>query len=165
MRFALIVLLLTGFLHQSKAQSLDFLGLPEISFGMKPQLLQNRRLIIDSSSSYADSATYIRNTRCQLYYKSDQNLNLTGFKAAAVHYEFCSDELGYVFVYVEGKAEIDSALAKLKQHFPRMKCGKNVPLGSCNLIDTHNSNLRMILRIDHTTNTMNFVLIPKKAAK
>ncbi|MCK6639211.1 MAG: hypothetical protein L6Q81_03930 [Bacteroidia bacterium] len=165
MRFALILLLLTGLFGSAASQSLEFLGLPGVTFGMKPEMLSNRRLIIDSTSSYTDSAAFIRNTRCHLYYKADENLKLNGFVASAIHYEFCSEELGYVFIYVNGKTEISNALAKLKQHFPKMNCGKNVPLGTCSLIDTHNRNIRMILRIDHSTNQMNFVLIPKKAAK
>lgn len=165
MRYLITLCFLTVMYLSGAAQSLEFLGKPEIKFGMKPEVLKNRRLIIDSTSSYPDSAAFIKNTRCHLYYKSDENLNLAGFAATAIHYEFCSDELGYVFVYVSGKTEIANALAKLKQHFPKMNCGKKVPLGSCNLIDTHNRNLRMILRIDHTTNQMNFVLIPRKAAR
>lgn len=165
MRLALILFILAGCVNTAAAQSLEFLGLPAVSFGMNAEKLQNRRLIIDSTSSYTDSSAFVKNTRCHLYYKADENLNLNGFKATAVHYEFCSDELGYVFVYVSGKTEISNALAKLKQHFPKMNCGKNVPLGMCSLIDTHNRNLRMILRIDQATNQMNFVLIPRKASK
>lgn len=149
----------------SPAQSLDFLGLNGISYGMKLETLSGRKLLMDTSSSYTDTALYLKNTRCQMYYRPEENLKLNGFTAKRIEYEFCDNELGYVFVYVSGKTEISNALAALKISFPKLSCGKNVPLGTCSLIDTHNRHLRLIVRIDQTTNEMNFVLIPTKAAR
>jgi len=147
------------------AQSLDFLGLTNVKYGMKLETMQGAQLLMDSSSSYTDTALYLRNSRCQMYYRPKEELKLTGFTASRIEYEFCDGELGYVFVYVSGKTEISNALAALKIQFPKMSCGKDVGLGTCNLIDTHNRQLRMIVRINHLTNEMNFVLIPRKAAK
>jgi hypothetical protein len=148
----------------ASAQQLDFLGLNGIHFGMKIKELPGPQLMLDSSSSYTDTAVYLANSRCQMYYSRAQNLQLAGFNASKVEYEFCDSALSYVFVTVIGKDEIDKALATLKVHFTKMGCGKNVPLGSCSLIDTKKGNLRMILRINHETNEMSFVIIPKKAA-
>ena len=100
-----------------------------------------------------------------MYYRPTENLQLRGFTAKHIEYEFCDGELGYVFVYVSGKTEINNALAALKLNFRKLNCGKNVPLGSCTLMDTNNGQLRLIVRINQVTNEMNFVLIPKKAAK
>ncbi|HTF03185.1 MAG TPA: hypothetical protein VK826_04135 [Bacteroidia bacterium] len=147
------------------AQSLDFLGLTGISYGMHLDSLKDRQLIMDTTSSYTDTALYLKQTRCQMYYRPNENLQLKGFNARHVEYEFCDNELGYVFVYVSGKTEISNALAALKVNFPKMNCGKNVPLGTCSLIDTHNNRLRLIVRVNQVTNEMNFVLIPRKAAR
>lgn len=159
--------LLISFLFMTtlaSAQKLDFLGLNGIHFGMKIRELPAPQLMLDTSSSYKDTALYLANTRCQMYYSQTQNLQLAGFYATKVEYEFCDSSLSYVFINVSGKEEIDKALATLKIHFPGMSCGKNVPLGSCSLIDTKKGKLRMILRINHETNEMNFVIIPKRAA-
>ena len=99
-----------------------------------------------------------------MYYSKAQNLKLDGYTASKIEYEFCDSSLSYVFVYVSGKTEIANALAALKLDFPRMSCGKNIPLGACTLIDVSHSGIRMILRIDQATNEMNFVLIPRKGA-
>jgi hypothetical protein len=146
------------------AQKLDHLGLTGVHFGMKINELSAPQLMLDTSSSYKDTALYLRNTRCHMYYSKTQNLKLDGYTATKVEYEFCDSTLSYVFVYVSGKTEIANALAALKIDFPRMSCGKNVPLGTCTLIDTKRSGVRMILSINQTTNEMNFVLIPKKKA-
>lgn len=131
---------------------------------MKIRELIAPQLMLDTSSSYKDTALYLNNTRCQMYYSKAQNLKLDGYTASKVEYEFCDSTLSYVFVYVSGKTEIANALAALKIDFPRMSCGKNVPLGTCTLIDTKRGGVRLILRIDQTKNEMNFVLIPKKKA-
>lgn len=160
-RLLLVLLLVSSY---ASAQQLDFLGLNGIHFGMKIKELPAPQLQLDSSSSYSDTALYLRSTRCQMYYSKTQNLQLSGFNAAKVEYEFCDSSLSYVFVYVNGKEEIDRALATLKVNFPKMSCGKNVPLGTCSLIDTSNRHVRMILRINQATQEMNFVIIPKRAA-
>ena len=74
-----------------------------VSFGMKLELLEGRQLLMDTSSSYTDTALYLKNTRCHMYYCPQENLQLTGFTAKRVEYEFCDNELGYVFIYVSGK--------------------------------------------------------------
>lgn len=163
MRFPLAVLLLLLSIS-AFAQRLDFLGMPGIRYGMKIKELPSAQLLMDTSSSYTDTATFLRSTRCQMYYSKSQDLKLDGFNASRVEYEFCDSSLSYVFIYVSGKTEIANALAALKADFPHMGCGRNVPLGTCTLIDTKNHHVRMILRIDQAKNEMNLVLIPKKAA-
>jgi hypothetical protein len=166
MKNSAVALLLFLFISCSaSAQSLYFLGLPEINFGMKLKQLNDHQLIMDSSSSYSDTALYLRSTRCQMYYRKNENLALKGFTASRIEYEFCDSTLGYVFIYASGKENIANALSSLQQSFPKMGCGKNVPLGSCALIDTHNKDLRLIMQIDHATNEMNLVIIPRKAAR
>lgn len=164
MRFA-AVLLLSLFSAFSSAQSLEFLGLSGIRLGMQLKELPDSQLMLDTSSAYKDTALYIKMTRCHMYYSKSQNLQMKGFSATRVEYEFCDSLLGYVFVYINGKQNIDSALAVLKKSFPKMGCGKKVPLGSCGLIDTRNGEMRLIVRINHATNEMNLVLIPRKAAQ
>lgn len=163
MRIALFAVLFFITISVS-AQKLDFLGLNGVHFGMKIKELSAPQLMLDTSSSYTDTALYLKNTRCQMYYSKTQNLQLAGFVASKVEYEFCDSVLSYVFVNVIGQAEIDKALATLKIHFPKMGCGKNVPLNTCSLIDTRKGNIRMILRINQATKEMSFVLIPKRAA-
>lgn len=148
----------------ASAQSLEFIGLPEIQFGMRLNTLNDRQLLLDTSSSYTDTALYLKSTRCQMYYRKTEKLQLKGFNASHIEYEFCDSLLAYVFLYVSGKENISNALATLKISFPKMNCGKNVPLGTCTLIDTKNRNLRMIIRIDHAKSEMNLVLIPRKSA-
>lgn len=143
------------------AQKLDFLGMPGVHFGMKIKELPAPQLMLDTSSSYKDTALYLRNTRCQMYYSKTQNLKLSGFTASKVEYEFCDSSLGYVFVYVSGKTEIDSALITLKKEFPRLGCGKKGSLSQCALLDAQNGKMRLIVRINQQTNEMNFVLIPR----
>lgn len=163
MRFALFAVLFFLTLSVS-AQKLDFLGLNGIRFGMKIKELPAPQLMLDTSSSYTDTALYLNSTRCQMYYSKTQNLQLAGFTASKIEYEFCDSSLSYVFINVAGKAEIDKAVAALKIHFPRMSCGKNVPLGTCTLIDTSNRHVRMILKINQAMQEMSFVIIPKRAA-
>ncbi len=160
---ALIVVLL-ALSCSAFAQKLDFVGLNGIKFGMKIKELIQPQYIFDTSSSYTDTAFQIKSTRCQMYYSKAQNLQLDGFTASKVEYEFCDSSLSYVFVYVSGKEEIEKALTALKVDFPRMSCGKKVPLGSCTLIDTGHHGVRMIMKIDQATHEMNFVLIPRKGA-
>src|SRR3989344_2609104 len=104
----LLLFLLTS--SRSSAQSLEFLGPPGASFCMKLNMLNDRRLLLDTSSSYKDTALYLKNTRCQMYYRKTENLQLKGFAASHIEYEFCDSALGYVFVYVSGKDNISNAL-------------------------------------------------------
>lgn len=163
MRFAAAILL-SLFTTFSSAQSLEFLGLSGIRLGMPLKDLQNPQLMLDTSSAYKDTALYIKMTRCHMYYSKTQNLALKGFSASRVEYEFCDSLLGYVFVYINGKQNIDSALALLKKSFPKLGCGKGVSLASCGLMDTRNKEMRLIVRVNSATNEMNLVLIPRKSA-
>ncbi len=135
--------------------------MPGVHFGMKIKELAAPQLLLDTSSSYTDTALYLRNTRCQMYYSKTQNLKLNGFTANKIEYEFCDSALGYVFVYVNGKTSIDSALQTLKKEFPRLGCKNKGPLSQCALLDAQNSRMRVIVRINQTTNEMSFVLIPR----
>jgi hypothetical protein len=160
MRFPLIAVLL--FLSLSAwSQNLDFLGMPDVRFGMKINELAAPQLLLDTSSSYTDTALYLRNTRCQMYYSKTQDHQLKGFAASKIEYEFCDSALGYVFVYVNGKAAIDSALVTLKKEFPRLGCKNSDQLNQCGLLDAQNSKMRVIVRINQTTSEMSFVLIPR----
>lgn len=160
MRFPLIVaLLLLPF--SVFAQKLDFLGMPDVDFGMKIKELPAPQLILDTSSSYTDTALYLRNTRCQMYYSKTQNNRLNGFTASKIEYEFCDSALGYVFVYVNGKTSIDSALQTLRKEFPRLGCKGKGSLSECALLDAQNGKMRVIVRINQQKSEMNFVLIPR----
>lgn len=163
MRFPLIIFLL--FISGSVfAQKLDFLGLTGMHFGMKIKELPAPQLMLDTSSSYDDTALYLKSTRCQMYYSKTQNMQLDGFMASAIEYQFCDSLLSYVFVRVSGKEEIAKAMTALKVDFPKMSCGKNVPVGMCTFVDTTNRHVRLILKVDSATNEMSFVIIPRKAA-
>lgn len=145
------------------AQTLDFLGLNGIRFGMKSSEMTGKTIILDSTSAYKDTATYIRNTRCLLYFRKNENLNLRGFKATRVEYEFCDNALTYVFVYVKGNAEIDKALNEMKKTFPKLGC-KGRKGWECAQIDTSAKGMRLIVNIDRKKEEMSFVLIARKTA-
>ena len=147
-----------------RAQQLDFLGLKGIYFGMKSADMPDKTVILDSTSSYKDTATYLRNTRCKMYFRKNENLSLAGFTASRVEYEFCDNELGYVFVYVKGNTEIDKAIAQLQLTFRKLGC-KGKPASQCTLMDASAKGMRVIVNIDRKKQEMNFVLIPKKPAK
>lgn len=147
-----------------RAQQLDFIGLKGVYFGMKSSDMADKTVILDSTSSYKDTATYLRNTRCKMYFRNNENLSLSGFTASRVEYEFCDNELGYVFVYVKGNAEIDKAIAELQKTFKKLGC-KGRPLSQCTLMDASAKGMRVIVNIDRKKQEMNFVLIPKKAAR
>ena len=165
MRSAPLFILVLLFCGVLQAQSLSFIGLPEVSFGMKLSALPNHQLIMDTSSAYNDTALYIANTRCIMYYQQNQNLHLKGFDASRIEYEFCDSALGYVFIYVSGKENLTHALDTLKAEFKHLGCGKNTPLTECTLMDAHNRKMRVIIRVNPAKNEMNFVLIPRKAAQ
>lgn len=160
MRFIMLLFLLAapGFL---RSQSLEFLGLKGVSFGMNSKDLSGKTVILDSTSSYKDTATYLRNTRCQLFFRKNENLALKGFNASRVEYEFCDKSLTYVFVYVKGQSEIDKAIAELKKTFPKLGCKGNA---ECSQMDSAAKGMRIIVNIDRKTQQMNFVLIAKKQA-
>ncbi len=145
-------------------QKLDFIGLTGISFGMKKAELPNKTVILDSTSSYKDTATYLRNTRCQNYFRKNENLQLAGFKASGIEYEFCDDELSYVFVHVQGNDEINKALTQLQLTFHKLGC-KGKDISKCTQMDSSAKGMRLIINIDRKKQVMDFVLIPKQAAK
>ncbi len=155
----LLLLLLPAGLLQ--AQSLEFLGMKGVHFGMKSAEMSDKVVILDSTSVYKDTLTYLRNTRCQMYFRPAQDLQLKGFKATRIEYEFCDGALGYVFVYVSGKDEIDRALATLKATFPKLGC-KGKPIGDCTQMDSSTKRMRLIINIDKKKQEMSFVLIQKK---
>jgi hypothetical protein len=145
------------------AQSLDFLGLKDVHFGMKASEMKDKTVILDSTSSYHDTAVYLRNTRCPMYFRKQENLALAGFTASRIEYEFCDNLLTYVFVYVNGKTEIDNAVATLKKTFRKLGC-KGKPAGECTQMDASASGMRIIVNIDQKNQRMSFVLIAKKSA-
>ncbi len=145
-----------------QAQDLTFIGLQGIKFGMTVENLGPKKLMIDTSTSYKDSATFVRNTRCITWQKSQQELALTGFTASKVEYEFCDGHLFYVFITVSGADNVSKALATLQTHFPKAGCGKNIPIGNCKSFDTTNGKMRMIATLQNNGQELSLVLIPKK---
>ncbi|MBI3509053.1 MAG: hypothetical protein HY064_00200 [Bacteroidetes bacterium] len=146
----------------SHAQKLDFIGLKGISFGMKSADMPDKTVILDSTSAYKDTAVYMRNTRCQTYFRRTQEMQLTGFTASSIQYEFCDGELEYVFIDVSGNNSIDSALSQLQKTFHKLGC-KGKPLNQCTQLDASASGMRLIVNVDRKNQKMNFVLIPKAA--
>lgn len=146
-----------------RAQSLDFLGLTGVHFGMKTTEMSNKTVILDSTSAYKDTGTYLRNTRCQMYFRKDEKLDLTGFRASRVEYEFCDNSLTYVFVYVKGQAEIDKAVSELKRTFPKLGC-KGKSASDCTQMDSAAKGMRIIVNIDKKKQEMSLVIIAKKQA-
>ena len=159
--FFLFLFLVAGNLH---SQKLDFLGLKGIHFGMKSAELNNKVVILDSSSVYKDTAVYIRSNRCLTYFRKNETLQLSGFLASSIQYQFCDKELAYVFINVSGEKEIEKALAELKKTFKKLGC-KGKQLNECTQIDSYAKGMRIIINIDRKKQLMNFVLIPKAAAK
>jgi hypothetical protein len=158
----LFLFLVTGFVLP--AQKLDFLGLPGIHFGMKDSEMDKKVVLMDSTSVYKDTALYIRNSRCLTYFRREENLQLTGFTSSSIQYQFCDKELAYVFVDVVGEKEIEKALKQLQLTFKKLGC-KGKPLNECTQIDSSAKGMRIIINIDKKRQKMNFVLIPKAAAK
>jgi hypothetical protein len=158
----LFLFLLSGF--YLSAQKLDFLGLTSIHFDMQDSALHNKVVMMDSTSVYKDTALYIRNSRCLTYFCKNGTLNLTGFTATSVQYQFCDNKLAYVFVDVAGEKEIEKALRQLQLTFKKLGC-KGKSLTDCTQLDSSAKGMRIIVNIDKKKQTMNFVLIPKAAAR
>ena len=131
---------------------------------MSKSEMTDKTVILDSSSAYKDTATYLRNTRCQNYFRKTQDLQLTGFKASGVEYEFCDGELSYVFIHVSGETEIMNALKTLKLTFKNLGC-KGKAIEQCTQMDSSAKGMRLIVNVDHKKQIMDLVLIPKQAAK
>lgn len=146
------------------SQKLDFIGLKGIHFGMKSALLTDKIVILDSSSVYKDTALYIRNNRCLTYFRSTDTLQLIGFTAKSIQYQFCNNELAYVFIDVAGENEIEKSLAELKKTFKKLGC-KDKPISQCTQMDCYAKGMRIIINVDRKKQVMNFVLIPKAPAK
>jgi hypothetical protein len=158
----LFLFLLAGF--SLPAQKLDFLGLNGIYFDMKDAEMEKKVVIMDSTSVYKDTALYIRNSRCLTYFRKTENFQLTGFTASSIQYQFCDKKLAYVFVDVVGEKEIEKALKQLQLTFKKLGC-KGKPLSECTQIDSSAKGMRIIINIDKKQQKMNFVLIPKAAAR
>ncbi len=159
--FFLLLFLSAGNLH---SQKLDFLGLTGIHFGMKAAEMTNKVVILDSTSVYKDTALYLRNNRCLTYFRNNDTLQLRGFLASSIQYQFCNKELAYVFINVSGEKEIEKTLAELQKTFKKLGC-KGKPLKDCTQIDSYAKGIRIIINIDRKKQLMNFVLIPKAPAK
>lgn len=157
-----VLFLLAGF--SLPAQKLDFLGLAGIHFDMKDTEMDRKVVLMDSTSVYKDTALFIKNSRCLTYFRKGENLQLTGFQATSLQYQFCDHKLAYVFVDVVGEKEIEKTLAQLKLTFTKLGC-KGKPLSECTQIDSYAKGMRIIINIDRKKQTMNFVLIPKAAAR
>lgn len=138
------------------------MGLQGITFGMTTENLGAKKLQIDTSTSYKDSATFVRNTRCITWQKSGQQLALNGFNASKVEYECCDGRLFYVFITVSGADNVSKALASLQTWFPKAGCGKKIPIGNCKSFDTTNGKMRMIANVQNNGQELSLVLIPKK---
>ncbi|CAN5912899.1 hypothetical protein BH11BAC7_BH11BAC7_29250 [soil metagenome] len=157
-----LLFLLTAF--SLPAQKLDFLGLTGIHFDMSDSEMDRKVVMMDSTSVYKDTAIFIKNSRCLTYFRQGENLQLTGFTATALQYQFCDHKLAYVFVDVIGEKEIDKTLAQLKLTFTKLGC-RGKTLSECTQIDSYAKGMRIIINIDRKKQTMNFVLIPKAAAR
>jgi hypothetical protein len=158
----LVLFLLAGFSLQ--AQKLDFLGQNGVYFDRKDAEMNKKVVIMDSTSVYKDTALYIRNSRCLTYFRKEENLQLTGFNASSVQYQFCDKKLAYVFVDVTGENEIEKALKQLQLTFKKLGC-KGKSLSECTQMDSSAKGMRIIINIDKKRQKMNFVLIPKAAAR
>ncbi|HET6991025.1 MAG TPA: hypothetical protein VFJ43_06860, partial [Bacteroidia bacterium] len=102
--------------------------------------------------------------RCLTYFRRTDTLQLPGFLASSIQYQFCDKELAYVFINVSGQKEIDKSLAELQKTFKKLGC-KGKPLNECTQIDANAKGIRIIINIDRKKELMNFVLIPKAPAK
>ncbi|MCA6364941.1 MAG: hypothetical protein IM638_18065 [Bacteroidetes bacterium] len=154
-RFSILLFLLLLSVS-SAAQDLGFLGIEGVRFGMPEAELKNKLLQMDSSSSYTgDTAFYLKVTTCHVYRRSNEKLQLNGFTATQIEFEFCDGKLVYVFVTVNGDMQTEAALRTLKQRFPRLGC-KNNP---CISYDTRSNKLRLIARHNQQIKELSFVLI------
>lgn len=151
--FLLFLLLLSV---SAAAQDLGFLGIEGVLFGMPEAELKNKLLQIDSTSSYTnDTAFYLKVTTCHVYRRSNEKLQLNGFTASHIEFEFCDGKLVYVFVTVNGDLQADAALRTLKQRFPKLGCKAN----PCNSYDTRSNKLRLIANHNQQKKELSFVLI------
>ncbi|HLG03121.1 MAG TPA: hypothetical protein VI731_05960 [Bacteroidia bacterium] len=141
------------------SQSLEFIGLKGIFFGMRTEDLTGRTIILDTTSTYKDTLSHIRRSRCHIFFLKNQDLQLAAFKASRIEYEFCDSVLSYVFIHVKGNAEMDKAVAALQTKFKKLRCKNNS--GPC-VMDAHSSGLRCIVKIDRVKQEMSFVLISKR---
>ncbi len=136
-------------------QDLKFLGIEGVYFGMQETELKEKVIIMDTSSSYTDTAFYLRSTTCHIYRRNNEKLQLNGFVASTVEFEFCDGKLVYVFVTVNGQAQTEAALRTLKQRFPKLQCKKE----PCNRYDTKSNRLRIIANTNSKKQELSFVLI------
>ncbi|TND09966.1 MAG: hypothetical protein FD123_648 [Bacteroidetes bacterium] len=144
------------------AQDLAFLGIPDVRFGMHTDSLKGKLAVLDTSSAYRDTATYLRNTRCVIWVRPQEKLDITGFTASRIEYEFCDKRLYYAFFKVKGTENVEKALAQLKKDFPNAGCKQDGPLSNCNAFDTSNKKFRIIATIKNKGTELEFVLVPKR---
>jgi hypothetical protein len=137
------------------AQDLKFLGIEGVYFGMPETALTEKVIIMDTTSSYTDTAFYLRSTSCHIYRRTNEKLQLNGFTASSVEFEFCDGKLVYVFITVNGQAQTDAALRTLKQRFPKLQCKKD----PCNRYDSKSKKLRVIASNNSPKQELSFVLI------
>lgn len=157
----LILLLFLSFPRIGKAQSLEFIGLKDVAFGMSESAFANKVLKMDSTTSYNDTAFYLNTTRCHNYYRTNETLQLKGFTAGSIEYQFCDGKLQYVFISVSGKEETDKALNELQKTFTKLNCKEDKTGRNCQLMDSHAAHMRIIVRKNKAGDQMNFVLIPR----
>lgn len=124
--------------------------------------LKNKQVVMDTSTAYKDTATYIRNTRCIIWQKKDQDMKLGEFTASKVEYEFCDKHLFYVFITVSGTDNVSKALHVIQSGFPKAGCGKGTPLGNCTSFDSKNKKYRIIATQQAGGQELSLVIIPKK---
>ncbi|MGL5889194.1 MAG: hypothetical protein ACRC3B_04880 [Bacteroidia bacterium] len=137
------------------AQDLKFLGIEGVYFGMPEAELKEKVLIMDTTSSYTDTAFYLRSTTCHIYRRKTEKLQLSGFNASSVEFEFCDGKLVYVFVTVNGQAQTEAAFRTLKQRFPKLQCKKD----PCTNYDSKSKKLRIIANNNSSKQEFSFVLI------
>lgn len=136
-------------------QDLRFLGIEGVYFGMPETELKDKVVIMDTTSSYKDTAFYLRSTSCHIYRRLNEKLSLNGFTASSLEFEFCDGKLAYVFVTVNGSVQTEAALRTLKQRFPKLNC-KSQP---CTNYDSKAKKLRIIAQNNMTKQELSFVLI------
>jgi hypothetical protein len=156
-----LFIILFFFSAKANAQNLSFLGLSNIQFGMSESSLKDKILVPDSTSAYTDTAVYLKTTNCHVYYCPHEKLELSGFRAARIEYEFCGGKLAYVFIRVNSSSEIEKALSVFQREFKNLSCGKKTPLNTCTLLDAKHKKLRTIISMNQYSQEMNIVLIAR----
>lgn len=151
---------LTGF--AASAQNLSVFGLDKVRFGMHTDSLKGKLAVLDSTSAYQDTATYLRNTRCVIWTRPVEQVSVGAFAGSRVEYEFCDNRLYYAFFFIKGKNQVQQALQQIKVIFPEAGCGKDSPVGNCTAIDSKNKHFRIIATVKENGERLEFVVLPRK---